>query len=1070
MIRVAQRARGTLLILGLACALLGSAALADNAWRYVASPALAFEYHGQPDLRMPTAVTVAEDGTVYVVDGVRDRILVFAPSGEFREEIVKVGEQPLARPISAKVDRAGVLWIADTGNGRVVARAPDGSLLREIVCPTPSGSATAPEVTDVAVSGDGRTVWLADNHNHHLVKFDLETKESRFLGGVGEALGQFYHPFMLAADAAGDVLLVSEPVGGRVQVYNAQGQAVSTLGTFGVDVGDLYRPKGIAVDGDGNVWVADGTMGVIQVFAITGNVLDMVRDATGAPLKLDMPCGIALDRDGNLYVAELTADRVRKFTIQVNPQAPVQLPSPAARVGGPAQPRACTVCHLEWMEPLARGESTLLLSPPSASPEQPYVSRPETCLSCHDGAVLDSRRLIWVEHGHRTGLAPPPTMAVPPSLPLVEGRIMCRTCHSAHGAWPGSGNVATAIFLRTPNPASELCVSCHANMAGGREAGMHPTGGMPWPVPEGLVKAGAKTGPNPRELTCQACHRAHGAVHEYLLVLGTESNQLCVTCHAQMRPGMFVEGGQAVVQSSALQPSARTVTVVQSSALHSSAEHPLSPVVNAAQAAAVREMGTTLGPGDRLICLSCHELHHAKGQQFLLAENLMEGTMCLRCHENRRTVLDTLHDLRQNFPAEQDRRGLTAQTGGPCSACHLFHEYARTPEASAIDPGGGKCITCHQAGGVAQAKVLGTANHPTIGCTQCHDPHSAQCSPFLRNAAHVVCSSCHAEQNRLDDGPHALARAPTAWPAVAAATRDACLACHRPHGSEETGIFRAGYVDGVDQADGACVACHPGAAPDSTGVLALLHPRDAARLKGQPHLPLIIRDDTKYIACRTCHNPHSSGAADPALLRTEPEVSPQTLCFLCHGELAHIGAVGHAAQVLQGAGFAVDVCGPCHVLHDKPEAVELPLMWPQQLAYPQDTSQPVRAADRHCVACHRVGGPVAPPAIATHPPADMFNPTPPDAPGFLPLFNDRGEIDPQGTIACRTCHLTHGRSNPAPVPPELGKLTARELRAREWHIRSIGSDSVCMTCHGFDALRRFMYFHDPARRGGPLQS
>jgi len=43
------------------------------------------------------------------------------------------------------------------------------------------------------------------------------------------------------------------------------------------------------------------------------------------------------------------------------------------------------------------------------------------------------------------------------------------------------------------------------------------------------------------------------------------------------------------------------------------------------------------------------------------------------------------------------------------------------------------------------------------------------------------------------------------------------------------------------------------------------------------------------------------------------------------------------------------------------------------------------------------------------------------------------------------------------VPPALGEITSRELRARQWHIRSFTANAVCTTCHGTDALRRFMY-------------
>jgi predicted CXXCH cytochrome family protein len=578
-------------------------------------------------------------------------------------------------------------------------------------------------------------------------------------------------------------------------------------------------------------------------------------------------------------------------------------------------------------------------------------------------------------------------------------------------------------------------------LAEGGKAGMHPTGDMSFPVPEDLRKAGARTGSNPCELTCQVCHTAHGATHEHLVVLGTASNELCVTCHAQMRPGMFIEG--------------------------SPTEHPLSPVVDRAQAAAVAEMRTQLGPGNHLICLSCHQMHHANGQLFLLAENLAGGTMCLRCHADRCCMLGTSHDLRQKFPAERDRLGLTADTGGPCSACHLFHEYARPPESSTLDPSG-QCSTCHQAGRPAETKALGPANHTPVGCTKCHDPHSEQYGQYLRNVAHAVCTDCHAAQAGLCGGPHDVELASANWPSASAATGDACLTCHRPHARDDAGRFRAGYAANANAGEGACLPCHMPVEPG--GDLALLHPRDATNLAAS-ELPLESAAHGKLVSCRTCHDPHRGRSPDAALLRIVAATPTSAeLCITCHAEAANIQAIGHAGQVLWAAGLDARACGPCHVTHGRADAVEPHLMWPVQLADPTEATPPARAADRHCLACHRPDGPAPPPAIATHPAAEMFNPASPDDADFLPLFNAQGEVDPRGSIACRTCHLTHGRASPAPVPPGLGTLSERELRARQWHIRSLGPQSICTTCHGFDALRRFMYFHDAARRGGPIAS
>ena len=412
---------------------------------------------------------------------------------------------------------------------------------------------------------------------------------------------------------------------------------------------------------------------------------------------------------------------------------------------------------------------------------------------------------------------------------------------------------------------------------------------------------------------------------------------------------------------------------------------------------------------------------------------------------------------------------MTPTTSGPCSACHLFHRYARPTEASEIDPGG-KCITCHQPGRPAQKLVLSTENHTPVGCTKCHNPHTEEFGHFLRAEASTACAACHADHTGVIGGPHDAVQATTQpWPAASADTRDTCLACHRPHGTAQTGLFRAGLAPDVSGPDAVCLTCHPAAAPHAESQTALLHPRDATKLAITPNLPLPESDGQKRIACRTCHDPHHRATGDEKLLRIEAGASSQQLCFNCHTEMANIHMIGHAQEPLRAAGFKPAVCAPCHMVHGSPEAVEPRYLWATQLVYQPTTTQPVSVANHMCVACHHTDGPVAPPPIATHPVVEMFNPFTPDTPGYLPLFNAQGAVDPRGTIACRTCHLTHGRNTPAALPEAESSLTPRELRARKWHVRSFAAGNVCKSCHGFDGLRRFMYFHDAARRGGPIE-
>lgn len=1010
---------------------------------YVARPLAEFAYRGEPPLRMPTGIAVARTGEIFVADGVNDRLLQFDAQGAIAGEIRQIGVETLSRPLSVRLDAAGRLFVSDTGHERVLIRNLDGALGG--VLQIRRGLARhAPDVTDALPTSDGRRAWVVDNDNHRLVLVDLENGTEQIVGEEGESLRQFQFPFRLATGRDGDLLVV-DVINARVQVLTAEGRAAGSIGSYGADLGRLYRPSAVAADPEGNVWIADAVLGVIQVFSPLGALRDALRDESGELLRFEMPMDLTFDSGGHLYVVELLADRVRKFSITVNPNAP--RPAVASRataqIGG-QQGRACTICHLEWLEPLNRGEQTRLLGPPPSSPEHPAVSRADACLSCHNGAVVDSRRRVWQEHGHATDIVPPPEITVPAALPTVDGRIVCRTCHTAHASGMLSGDLKTAVFLRVGGHAGELCVMCHPGKTRGPELGTHPVGGMPWPVPQAILEAGGRTGPNPRELTCRVCHTPHGASYDHLLVMGAENSQLCRTCHEELRPGLFREGA---------------------------AEHPLSPQTNPEQAAAVAALGTRLGPEGRLICLSCHKLHDGKGKRFMLAEELDDGRFCLRCHEDRRVLLGSPHDLRNDYPNETNRLGMTPHSGGPCSECHLFHRYARAPEASAIDPGGGKCVTCHQAGRVAQKKALPSLNHPQTRCTECHNPHQLGERAFLAGRPVDICSQCHADQAVLTGGVHDITQSQAAWPAPSVDAKDVCLACHRPHGTEETGLFRAGLASTVDAGDAGCAACHAEATREADGGLTLVHPPGMMNLRATHGTPIAVSpDNTWRVACRSCHDPHLAPHAEKPLLRVNAETPGRPICQSCHQEVAHIDATGHAMASLYAAGFDGAACKPCHSVHADPSAVEAVNLWPNSLFHEAETAEPTAVVDRHCVACHRPGGPVAPPTVATHPMVDSFNPTPPGATGFLPMFNEQGEIDPVGRHGCRTCHLTHGRTTPAPVPESLGLLSPKELRARQWHLRTFTVGNVCATCHGFDALRRFMYFHDPARRGGPLET
>ena len=99
-----------------------------------------------------------------------------------------------------------------------------------------------------------------------------------------------------------------------MQAIAPSGDFLNFIGDWGVEKGEFYRPKGVAVDDKGRVLVSDSYLGVIQVFTSTG----AFHAALGDPLhrrvlKFRTPVGMAVDPRGRIYVVEMLANKVSVY-------------------------------------------------------------------------------------------------------------------------------------------------------------------------------------------------------------------------------------------------------------------------------------------------------------------------------------------------------------------------------------------------------------------------------------------------------------------------------------------------------------------------------------------------------------------------------------------------------------------------------------------------------------------------------------------------------------------------------------------------------------------------------------
>lgn len=978
---------------------------------------------------MPSDVAVGADQTVYVADGVNNRVLQFGPDGGLIRQVTQAGEFDLSRPLGVDFGVDGLLWIADTGNARIVALDATGTLKHEFR-PAQNGR-RPPDITDIAVDPAHGRVWFADNDADQIGCCELSSGAVTRFGASGMAMGQLQYPYSLAIGSGGDVL-VSDVLNGRVQLLDRGGRAAAALGRYGVALGELYRPKGVAVAPDGDVWIGDSRIGVIQIFRATGECLGVLRDGRGQPLRFETPSGLAFDAGGDLYVAELGAERVVRVGIRRDGSISPPPPGPPHTT---RQPRTCTSCHLEWMSPLVEGKSTELLSPPRNPANDPAVARSENCLSCHDGSIVDSRERVWIGHGHDLGMTPTPGMNVPKNFPLVDGGIACRTCHSAHTRGGAGETIARAVFLRVKEDPAELCIACHADHVGSAEHAGHRLAKLDAALPANLAAARAHVGKDGHLMTCLTCHNAHGGRERLLLDLSGSESQLCLSCHLEY--------------SLADEPAGRERGL-----------HPVDVALSTAQRASLQASHGTIGEGGKLVCSSCHSMHQPATDDYLLRRPLTGSEACRECHSPQTAVLATSHNIEVMQPDVANGAGFTAGEAGACSACHMVHQRARPALPILENDPNARCTTCHAEGELAASHALTSINHRGATCTECHNPHDDKHGSFLAQPANLLCRSCHIGYGDFLGGPHDITRSPANWPLASRESGGDCLACHRPHADDGGTLFRAGHAAGMIGNDAACVQCHPGAAWHGEGDIAALHPRKGNMQAVVRALPLGPGDE---LQCHTCHNAHAHADTKSLLRKGVPTATELgSLCITCHTDMAALHATAHGGDAMAKAGLDADACAPCHRQHGPRPAVPTKALLAAHGGSLMDRD-PTSTMDPACSACHAAGGVAKTPMIATHPDVPMSSTRTGD--GAMPLFDAAGQVSSNGRLLCRTCHLPHGR-------PELigdanwAALSPEERRARGNLFREFRSPNLCVDCHGFEGYARFLYFHDPLRRKG----
>jgi sugar lactone lactonase YvrE len=258
----------------------------------------------QSNLNFPSGATVDSEGAIFIADTLNDRV--------------------------RKVDRSGVITTV-AGNG-VEGFSGDGG-------PAILASLNGPR--GLALDADGN-LYFADSGNHRVRKVDQRGIITTVAGngavvdppaGNGDGgraiVASLSFPYGIASDTEGN-LYIADTNHHRVRKVDRQG-IISTAAGNGADYygGDggpalqasFYQPSGVALDSDGNLYIADSGNSRVRmvddrgtITTVAGNLLPVLT-GDGIPAtraSLARPSDIALGPQGTLYIADTQDNRVRK--------------------------------------------------------------------------------------------------------------------------------------------------------------------------------------------------------------------------------------------------------------------------------------------------------------------------------------------------------------------------------------------------------------------------------------------------------------------------------------------------------------------------------------------------------------------------------------------------------------------------------------------------------------------------------------------------------------------------------------------------------------------------------------
>ncbi len=233
-------------------------------------------------------------GKIYICDTFKRGFDVIDLEKNTFTEFIPTGQGALKLPLNCYFDDNGYLFVADADRKQIVVFTPQGDYYSSF------GDKENFKPTDVFVADD--KIWVVNVAGHQINVYNNDPEFSlvkKFPSTRADSAGYLFSPTNIFV--SDDQVYVTDFGDFKIKKYSHDGKIMGSVGSYGENLGQFARPKGVAVDQQSNLYVVDAGFENVQIFERNGKLLMFFAGNYKGPGDLWLPAKVTIDYENIKY-------------------------------------------------------------------------------------------------------------------------------------------------------------------------------------------------------------------------------------------------------------------------------------------------------------------------------------------------------------------------------------------------------------------------------------------------------------------------------------------------------------------------------------------------------------------------------------------------------------------------------------------------------------------------------------------------------------------------------------------------------------------------------------------------